>query len=251
MFLSVCLITYNEDRVLKNTLDAVQEIADEIIIVDSYSTDKTKEIADNYTKLKFYEKKFEGFGNQKQFALEKCSHEWVLFIDADEIPDEVCIESIRKIKHEGSKTKVFEIEFENYIFEKRIKRGGWNNVFRIRFFQRESVHFSKDNVHEKTITSSNIGKLAGKIRHYTYQDISHHIAKMNSYSELMAIKKMENGKTASIFSIIVNPVFNFVKNYIFRLGFLDGYLGFYSAVVLSFYTFMKYSKLRQKTKNQR
>lgn len=246
MTLSVCIISYNEERIIERNLKSIENIADEIIIVDSFSTDRTKQIISNFKKVKIFEKKFEGYGTQKQFALNKCSGDWILFIDADEIIDEECIRSIQKIKNEDSEIKVYKIEFENFIFYRRIKRGGWNNVKRIRLFSKGSVTFSSDNVHESMFTDEKVGLLKGKIKHYTYHDIFQHIDKMNSYSELMAIKNFELGKTKSIFMTFMSPFFSFVKNYIFKLGFLDGTLGLYAAFVQAFYTFMKYGKLRQK-----
>lgn len=248
MTLSVCIITYNEERIIKSTLKSVEDIADEIIIVDSFSTDKTKEVISEFKNVVFIEKKFEGYGKQKLFALNKCSCDWILFIDADEIPDKVCVKSIEEIKKEGSTIKVYKIEFENFMFYRRIKRGSWNNVKRIRLFERGSVTFSDDSVHESIITQDNIGLLKGKIQHFTYHDISQHVDKMNRYSELMAVKNFEQGKTKGLFATIASPFFSFIKNYFFKLGFLDGTLGLYAAFVNSFYTFMKYGKLRQKIK---
>ena len=249
MILSVCIITFNEDKIIARTLDSVKGIADEIVIVDSFSKDNTKEIVKSYGNINFIENAFEGFGSQKQFALSHCTGDWILFIDADEILDEECQNSILDIKQNGPLFKVYEIEFENYIFNRRIKRGGWNNVKRIKFFAKGVVHFSSDIVHENIVTAEKVGLLKGKIQHFTYHDISHHIHKMNSYSELMAVKKLAQGKTKSLFSIFVSPFFCFIKNYFFKLGFLDGYLGLYAAFVGAFYTFMKYGKLRQKVNN--
>lgn len=247
MKLSAAIITFNEDRILEKTLQAIHSIADEIIVIDSFSLDKTEEICNKFSKVKFIQHKFEGFGKQKNYAIELCNSPWILFLDADEIPDEKAVESIRKIVTSPTpEFSVYNIGFNNIFLGKTLQYGGWGNIKRERLFKKGSGKYSEDIVHEEFQTSEEKGLVEGKINHFTYKDIYHHIEKSNKYTSMMAEKMYLRGKKASIFKIIVNPRFQFFKSYILRLGFLDGLVGYYAAKTAAFYTFLKYKKLYEK-----
>lgn len=244
MKISVAVITFNEERLIGTLLNAVAEIADEIIIVDSFSTDKTEEICKSFPKVKFIKRKFDGFGKQKNFALEHCSGAWIFFPDADEIPDDLAKKFMSKIANSSNTDcDVYNIEFNNIFLGKTLKYGGWGNTWRERFFRNGSGKFTDDIVHESYKTTGKTGKIAGKIQHFTYRDIHHHIEKSNKYTTMMAEKMYLQGKTSSITKIIIKPAFQFLKSYLLRLGFLDGLVGYYAAKTAAFYTFLKYMKL--------
>jgi len=248
MALSLAIITYNEEENIVRLLNSLADIADEIIIVDSFSTDKTKEICtQKYPQIQFFEKKFNGYGEQKNHALTLCSHEWVLFLDADEVPDENLKKSIQKIVS-SAKTEfnVYKAKFNNHLGSHMIRFGGWGNVCRERLFRKKYARYSDDKVHEFLITDQKTGLLEGKLNHYTYKSIHHHVAKINKYSDMMAEKMFERELKIKRFKIIVSPVFEFIKVFVFKLGFLDGFPGFYIAKTMSYYTFLKYIKLREK-----
>ncbi|WP_077418806.1 glycosyltransferase family 2 protein [Chryseobacterium sp. JV274] len=250
MALSLAIITYNEEENIVRLLDSLVDIADEIIIVDSFSTDKTKEICtQKYQQVQFFEKKFNGYGEQKNHALNLCSHEWVLFLDADEVPDENLKRSIQRIVSSAStEFNVYKARFNNHLGSHLIKHGGWGNVCRERLFKKEYAAYSHDKVHEFLITYEKVGLLDGRLNHYTYKSIHHHVSKINKYSDMMAEKMFERGKKINRFKIIVSPVFEFIKVFIFKLGFLDGFPGYYIAKTMSYYTFLKYIKLREKVR---
>ncbi|OPC05301.1 hypothetical protein BAS09_03780 [Elizabethkingia ursingii] len=250
MNLTVASIVYNENSNIKRFLNAVHHIADEVIIVDSFSTDNTKEICLGYSKVKFYEKKFEGYGSQKNYTLDLCSGKWILFLDADEIPDQELINQIFEITQKNSsKHDVYKIKLDNILFGSSIRYGGWGNVYRERLFKKEAGKYSDDIVHEKFLTNKDIGTISGKISHYTYKNIHHHIEKINLYSQMMAEKMLIDGKRISLFKIVMGPVFTFIKTYFIRHGWIDGMVGYYCSVTLSYYTFLKYLKLYEKLKN--
>ncbi len=248
MALSLAIITYNEEENIVRLLDSLADTVDETIIVDSFSTDKTKEIcAQKYPQAKFFEKKFNGYGEQKNHALHLCSHEWVLFLDADEVPDEDMKRAIKTIiSSESTEFNVYKAKFNNHLGIHLIKYGGWGNVYRERLFRKKYARYSDDKVHEFLITDQKSGLLEGKLNHYTYKSIHHHVSKINKYSDMMAEKMFERGKKINRFKIIVSPIFEFIKVFIFKLGFLDGFPGFYIAKTMSYYTFLKYIKLREK-----
>ncbi|MCQ4142690.1 glycosyltransferase family 2 protein [Chryseobacterium sp. EO14] len=247
MTLSLAIITFNEQYNIIKLLDSIADIANEIIIVDSYSTDNTKLVCKRYPNVKFFERKFSGYGEQKNYALSLCNSEWVLFLDADEIPDNDLKGSILNvILSNNSSFNVYKLKLDNYLGNHLLRFGGWGNVYRERFFRRKFAKFSDDIVHEFLITNQKVGTLSGKINHYTYKNIHHHILKINTYSEMMVEKMIENGKSSSKIKIILAPMYEFVKVYFFKLGFLDGFLGFYVAKTISYYTFLKYTKLYEK-----
>ncbi|MCW1964562.1 glycosyltransferase family 2 protein [Chryseobacterium viscerum] len=248
MALSLAIITYNEEENIVRLLNSLADTADEIIIVDSFSTDKTKEICtQKYPQIKFFEKKFNGYGEQKNHALNLCSHEWVLFLDADEVPDEDMKRSIVEIvSSESAEFNVYKARFNNHLGIHLIRFGGWGNVCRERLFRKKYARYSDDKVHEFLITDQKSGLLEGRLNHYTYKSIHHHVSKINKYSDMMAEKMYERGQKINRFKIIVSPIFEFIKVFIFKRGFLDGFPGFYIAKTMSYYTFLKYIKLREK-----
>lgn len=248
MALSLAIITYNEEENIVRLLDSLTDTVDEIIIVDSFSTDRTKEICtQKYPQVRFSEKKFNGYGEQKNHALTLCSHEWVLFLDADEVPDEDMKRSITEIvSSERAEFNVYKARFNNHLGVHLIRFGGWGNVCRERLFRKKYARYSDDKVHEFLITNQKAGLLEGKLNHYTYKSIHHHVSKINKYSDMMAEKMYERGKKINRFKIIVSPIFEFIKVFIFKRGFLDGFPGFYIAKTMSYYTFLKYIKLREK-----
>ncbi|WP_080776642.1 glycosyltransferase family 2 protein [Chryseobacterium phocaeense] len=246
MKLSVCYIVLNGERIIEKSINSIHEIADEIIVVDSFSTDKTKEICTGFPKVKFIQKKFHGFGCQKNYTLSEASGEWILFLDSDEVPDKTAVQAIKDVLNSAHPPyNVYEIHFNNILLKKTIKYGGWGNVWRERFFKKGHGKYTDDLVHECFLTQDKKGKLPGNIDHYTYKSIAHHIEKINSYTQLMAEKKISSGKSVFILKIIFAPFFDFMKTYFFKLGFLDGVAGFYISITGAFYTFLKYIKINE------
>lgn len=244
--LSVAIITYNEELNIKRTLLAVNDIADEIIIVDSFSTDNTEAVCREFEKVRFVKRKWEGVGNQKNFTLSLCTCPWVLFIDADEEIGSVAKQAIEQIiqdKKPPINGQVYSLKLENYIFGKLVRYGGWGSVWRNRFFFRGSGKFSQDIVHEKFITDKVAKKLPGSAKHHTYNSVFHQIEKMNVYTEDMSVKMFKSGRKSSIMLMLFSPFFRFINTYVVRLGFLDGFLGFYLSILGAIYTFLKYFKL--------
>lgn len=250
MTLTVSIITLNEERNLARTLESVKSFADEIVIVDSGSTDKTEEIAKNFN-AKFYFQKWLGYGLQRNKAIDLATSEWVLNIDADEeiSPDLAC--EIKKIKeNKNSKYEVYKINFMSVCFGKKIKYGGWSNSYRIRLFKKSAGRFNKNNVHEEFIYKGGVGKIKQYIYHHSYSDLADYFEKFNKYTTLGAIEYYKKNKKANLFSIVFSPVFKFLRMYVFRLGFLDGLEGFLLATTSSLYTMVKYYKLREIYKNK-
>jgi len=248
MKLSVGLIVNNEERILGKTLDAIKDLADEIIIIDSGSTDSTIEIAKSKGAKVFLEE-WKGFGPQKNSVIEKCSGEWILLIDADEVVSPELKEKIKEII-EKNENKVYEINRCSVCFGKELKYGGWSNQYATRLWKKGSVKVSDNLVHEEFLTELPKEKIKEKIYHYTYLTLSDYIARFDRYTTLGAEEYLKRGKKASFFNIVINPFFKFVRMYILRLGFLDGLEGLIIAIFSGMYTMTKYFKLRELERTQ-
>lgn len=242
MKLSVGIITFNEERILGKTLQSVKSIADEIIIVDSYSKDKTVEIAKTFG-AKVYSEEWKGFGLQKNSVIEKCSGDWILLIDADEELSKELVEKINEIKNGKSEYKVYSINRSSICFGKRIKHGGWSNQYAVRLWKKECVKVNENLVHEEYLTKENIGKIKEFINHHSYLSLEDYLTKFNRYTSLGAQEYYKRGKKSDIFGIVINPIFKFIRMYFIRLGFLDGLEGLLLAILSSNYTMVKYYKL--------
>lgn len=248
MKLSVGIITFNEDRIIGKTLEAIKEIADEIIIVDSYSQDKTVEIAKSY-EAKIYSEEWKGFGPQKNSVIDKCSGEWILLIDADEVVSPELSAKIKTIIDGNNEYSIYKINRCCVCFGKELKHGGWSNQYAVRLWKNGAVRIDDKLVHEGFVTNNKIGKIKEKIYHYTYLTLHDYFIIFNKYTTLAAKEYFRRDKKASILKIIFNPLFTFIKMYMLRLGFLDGVEGLMIASSSALYTMVKYFKLREMYKN--
>ena len=248
MKLSIGLITYNEEKNLARTLDSIIEIANEIIIVDSGSTDKTLEIADRYN-ASVYSEEWKGYGMQKNSVIEKCGGEWILLIDADEEISRDLRNKIKEIISDKNSKKIYKPNFTAVCFGKRIKHGGWSNHYRIRLFQKGAGKYNDREVHEKFITNEEIGILKEEIYHHTYEDLEDYFNKFNRYTSESANQYKKQNKKKSFVLFYLDSLFKFFKMYVLKLGFLDGYEGYLLAKLSSFYVFTKYAKLKEKNSN--
>lgn len=240
--LSVAIIAYNEERNIERALSSVSW-ADEIIVVDSQSTDRTVEIARRYTD-KVVIHPWQGHIAQKNFALSLATNEWVLSIDADEEVSPKLANSIKKILAEGPKFDGYMVKRKVFYLGKWIKHCGWYPDYRIRLVKKDKAHWGGESVHDLLIVDGKVAKIKdGDLYHYSYRDISDHIAKIQSYTTTMAKNKFELGKRAHWYDLLFRPIFSFVKKYIFQLGFLDGIYGFIICSLTSYYVFLKYLKL--------
>ena len=245
MKLSVGIITYNEENRVGKTLDSVREIADEIIVVDSESSDRTVEIAKSKGAEVFVEK-WKGYGPQKNSVLEKCSGDWILLIDADEVISAELKEKIRNIVNGNADADVYKIKLRNICFGKEIKHGGWDDYV-IRLWKKGKVTISDREVHEKyeIAENSRTGKINELIIHNTYDNIEQFLEKLNRYTSESAAQYMKEHKKSGIVKIYSKMLFRFIRMYILQLGFLDGYEGYLLAKYSSIYTMTKYTKLRE------
>ncbi len=243
--ISAIIITFNEEGRLKACLESIKW-CDEIVVLDSGSTDNTLEIAKRFTD-RIYIENWKGYGPQKQSALEKATGQWVLSIDADEvITPELALE-IKAVISSTDRAGYY-IPRKNFYKNKWLRHGGQYPDYVLRLFRRDSGRFSPSMVHEKVIVDGPCGRLKEPLLHYTFQNLSSLISKINKYSSLSAKELYQSGRRCGRFSPILHFLSFFTRDYLLRLGFLDGLEGFNVAFVKAIGIYLKYAKLRDMTK---
>lgn len=241
--ISVAIITLNEETNIRRTLESVKW-ADEIVVVDSGSSDRTVEICRSYTD-KIFHQEWLGFAGQKNQAIERTTGDWVLSLDADEPVEAALAEEIRAIIRSPHAAEGYRIPRKTYFLGKWMKYGGWYPDLNLRLFRRGKGRFEERAVHEAVKVEGTIGVTRNAIEHHAYPDLASYMTSINSYSSL-AVKVMAQkritGFKRSWFIILFRPIFTFVLKYIFRLGFLDGKHGLILNLFHAYYVFAKYAK---------
>jgi glycosyltransferase involved in cell wall biosynthesis len=246
MKISVVIITFNEEKNIGRCLNSVKDIADEIVVVDSFSTDQTEAICREFG-VRFIQKEFLGYAEQKRFADLQANYDWIFSIDADEALSEKLKNEILYIKNTQATADAYQMpRLTNYI-GKWIRHTDWYPDKKIRFYNRKKARWQGTNLHEHIATDTNakVASLKGDLLHYSYYSIHQHIAQLNKFTEIGAEEAFKKGKKAPLYKIFINPIWKFVYSYFLRLGFLDGYKGFLVCAISAFATFAKYIKLRE------
>ena len=237
--ISCVIITYNESKNIRRCLESVS-LADEIVVVDSGSKDRTVSIAKEYTQ-KVFTHEWLGFARQKEFACKLASFEWILNIDADEVITPALAGEIRK-KIDSPP------EIEGYWIRRRSKFLGrwidhaWQPDWVLRLFRKEKGFFENKQVHEGVTLKGKTDKLEGKMEHYPFESLSHNLKKLDKYTTLSASQMMAKGKTRILLRLLFSPILGFFKTYILKQGFRDGIPGLILSGIHSFYIFTKYAK---------
>lgn len=239
---TACVITFNEERNIRRCLESVKW-ADEIVVVDSYSTDATADICRKYTE-KVYFHEFAGHVEQKNYALGLASHDWALCIDADEELSPPLIEEIMKELEEGSE------EYDGFLFPRRafylgrwINHCGWYPDYKLRLFRRSVGRWGGINPHDRVELEGKTKRLRNDLHHYTYRDLSDHLKRMDSYSTIYAREATKRGEKFSLAKLLFRPPVKFLEVYVYKKGFMDGLPGFVIAWYLSYYVFVRYAKM--------
>ncbi len=241
--ISAVIITYNEERNIKRCLASLQKVADEIIVVDSFSTDKTKEICQNY-RVTFIENAFQGHIQQKNFAKNKAQHHYILSLDADEALTPALEEEILNIKKD-CQYDGYSFNRLNYYCGKWIKHTSWYPDKKLRLAKNTLCHWGGQNPHDELLMEEGSSQLHIKedLLHYTYYTIEEHIAQANKFSTIGAQELAKKGQSSSIIKALIKMKAKFIKEYLIRKGFLSGKEGFLIAVISAFEVFLKYVKL--------
>ncbi len=250
--ISAVIITHNEEQNIARCIQSVQGIADEIVVVDSFSDDKTAQVAESFGARVVYHT-FKDFGDQKTFAIEQSAYDWVLSVDADEAVSPELEQSILKEKA-APRFDGYNINILANYCGKWIRHCGWYPQPKLRFFNKHKCHMNANKVHESIVKVDKkvrIGFLDGNILHYSYNSISDHTKKIELYSELAAMNAIDKGERIPWIKILVGPSWKFIYNFILRGGFLDGYLGYVICKNIAYAGFIKYVKIKLYSQNRK
>jgi len=248
--LSIVINCKNSSGVIGKTLQSFAGATDNIVVYDNGSTDGTQEIVKNCG-ANLFEGTWEGFGKTKNKANSLAKYDWILSLDADEAIDDELKQSLQQLSY-GNEKIVYEIRFKNFVGKKYLKYGEWGRDRHIRLFNRKDVTWNNADVHEKLIIPDNmqVKKLKGYVLHRTAENFMEFEKKMKKYAALNAEKYFKDGKQAWWGKQWLSATFSFLQNYFFRLGFLDGQDGFTCARISASYTFLKYARLRELSRQQ-
>lgn len=244
--ISAVIITYNEENNIDRCLESLTAVADEIVVVDSYSTDNTEKIC-RRVGVKFMQHRFGGHIEQKNYALGCAEYDHVLSLDADEVLSEELMQSIRAVKNNW--------RFNGYRFNrlshycgKWIRHSGWYPDTKLRLWDKTKGRWGGVNPHDRVEmdAAGRVSHLTGDLYHYSYHTIRDHIEQINRFSEIAARAAHARGRKANLWlDIVLNPLLTFFKKYVLKLGVLDGYQGFMIAIHTAYGKFLKYIKLRE------
>lgn len=241
--LSVAIITFNEEANIRRTLESVAW-ADEIVVVDSGSTDRTIDTCREFTN-KVYHQEWPGYAKQKNHAIDQTHGDWVLSLDADEPIEPALAEEIRRIMASSDAVDGYRIPRKTFFLGKWVRHGGWYPDYNLRLFRRGKGRFEERLVHEAVKVNGRVGRTRHAILHYAYPDLASYMSSINKYSSLAVAVMAKQGTIGSktgLVNIVLRPIMTFVLKYFLRLGFLDGKHGLVLNLFHSYYVFAKYAK---------
>jgi glycosyltransferase involved in cell wall biosynthesis len=242
--LSVAVITFNEEKNIKDCIESFHDFADEVIVLDSFSTDRTIQISSEYSKVKVYQHPFSGHIEQKNRAIELCKGDWVLSLDADERVSSKLKDSIvQLLSQDISEFNGFKISRLTFHLGKFINHSGWYPLFRYRLFRKNYGKWTGENPHDYLEIEGKGKSIKGDIIHYSFTDLTHQVDTINKFSSIVAFTRYKKNVKFPIIKSIYKPIVKFIESYILKLGFLDGYAGFVIAVSSAYSAFLKFAKL--------
>lgn len=239
------VITFNEEKNIEEVILNL-DFVDELIIVDSYSTDKTVAIVNKYPHVKFIQNKFENYTSQRNLALQYASHQWILFVDADErVSEKLKNEIIETINNQTEHTAFY--FYRKFMFQgKHLRFSGWQTDKNIRLFLKDKAGYVSDKlVHEKLSINGSVGKLKNKLIHYSFTDYESYKQKMIYYGKLKAKELFLKGIKPNAFHFIIKPAYKFLYSYIFRFGILDGKKGIQVCYLNALSIYVRYPELKK------
>ncbi|MEM7106554.1 MAG: glycosyltransferase family 2 protein [Bacteroidota bacterium] len=247
---SVVIITKNEEKNIERCLQSVEGLTDDIIIVDSFSTDRTKEICLKY-KARFFEMTFLGFGPTKNWGNDQAKYDYILSLDADEALSDPLRESLIALT-DKNKDVAYRFNRKTNFCGGWINHSGWYPDTKLRLWKKGAYKWNEELVHESLIASTSAKPifLKGDLLHYSFYTIEQHIGQINKFSSLKARSDFQKGKKVNLLKLLFAPPVKFFKTYFLKLGFLDGWRGYVISRNSAFSTYLKYAKLKQLHQNQ-
>lgn len=248
--LSVIVITRDEEENIERCLQSVTW-ADELVVVDSGSTDRTVELARRFTD-RVYDTEWRGYAGTKAYAVDRASHPWVLWLDADEAVTPELAEEIRGVLRGADReVAAYAMPRKAFFLGRWIRRCGWYPDYVTRLFRRDRARFGDQRVHESLVVDGTVRRLRADLLHFTYPTLERAVEKLSRYAVLAAEEMERGGRTAGFGDLVVRPAFRFFQMYVVRLGFLDGVHGLVVCALHSWYVFAKYARLWERTRAAR
>ena len=244
MKITLIVPTYNEEKVLDRCIVSTKDLADEILVVDSFSSDNTLEIARAHG-ARIIQRKYENSASQKNWAIPQASFSWILLLDADEWLTQKLYEELKQIKsqdHEPIESG-FWIYRSNHFMGKRVRYSGWQGDKVIRLFKKEDCSYKIQSVHSEIMTSGKLSFLRSYLNHDTYRGISAWEEKLERYAQWQAQDYSQKMGKVTLFHTLIKPLFRFFKHYILSGGFLDGYIGFRISKYAAWSVWLRYKKV--------
>jgi glycosyltransferase involved in cell wall biosynthesis len=242
MKITATIITLNEERKIARAIESLR-CCDEILILDSGSTDRTVELAANLG-ARVIEAGWRGYAGQKNWAAEQATHDWILSLDADEALSEALEAEIWNLKKTGPQYDAYTMPRQAQYLGRWILHSGWYPDRKVRLYDRLKARWVGDFVHESVQPKGRVGHLQANILHFTCDSLSEHLRTLDRYTTLSAEELVSRKVQVTIWRLIFDPPWTFVKAYVFQRGFLDGFEGLIICYMAAFYTFLKYSKAR-------
>ena len=242
MKISATVITLNEERHLGRCLESVRGVADEMIVVDAGSQDRTCAVAARWG-ARVYKRPWTNYSDQKNFAAAQASHEWILSLDADECLSQPLREQLLGVKADPAPANAYEFPRRAFYLGRWIRHCGWYPDHKRRLYRRRHGQWKGDFVHEHLSCDGPVGRLKGELLHYTCDSVSDHACRVGSYTTLAARDLQARGIRSSPLKILGSPIAAFVSSFCFKAGFLDGSRGLLISAFAAYYNFLKYSKL--------
>lgn len=243
--ISVVIITYNEEKNIARCLESVTSVADEIVVLDSFSKDRTREICESYG-VKFFEHAFDGHIQQKNRAITYATHPYILSLDADEALDETLKRSILEVKNNWTHDGYYMNRLTNYCGH-WVKHCNWYPDTKLRLWDSRKGSWTGINPHDKYELEGgdkNTKHIKGDILHYSYYSVEDHYKQVEYFTNIASKAFVEAGKKAPLYKLILNPVAKFIDHYLLHLGFLDGRAGYRISKISAYATYLKYKKIR-------
>ncbi|TGE27178.1 glycosyltransferase family 2 protein [Hymenobacter metallicola] len=243
--LSVVIITFNEEANIGRCLAAVPDVADEVLVVDSFSTDRTVAICQQHG-ARVVQHAFEGYVEQKNYATAQARHDYVLQLDADEVLTDELRAAITQIKTNWQHAGYTLARLTNYCGS-WVRHGGWYPDRKLRLYDRRLGQWEGLLLHERfeVAPGQTVGTLPGDLLHYSYHSVEQHVSQLNRFTSISAAELALRGKRrVTLFHLLLKPVWKFTHGYFFRLGFLDGFAGLCIATISAWGVFLKFAKLR-------
>ncbi len=240
--LSAIVVCFNEEQRIEDCLESLRW-CDEIVVVDSFSTDRTPEICRRYTD-RFYQRPWTGYGDQKAHAHSLATKDWVLLVDSDErVTVALHQEILAALSADGNEYVAYAVPRLVYYLRRWWWRGGWYPDYDIRLFRRERATWGGSEPHEKILVDGKVRRLKHPLEHFTYKNIDDHIQRINRFTSISSGELKKTGGRWRLSDALLRPAVRFVRSYFLKRGFMEGFAGFYVALTAAVYVFLKYAKL--------